>query len=283
MNRRLSTSLLAFVTLIALFSLPAHAAPRGDQVQAELLADVASIQPGKPFTLGVRLTLQRGWHVYWENPGDSGIPTTVDFVLPEGFTVGELQYPLPQRIEQPGGIVNYGYEHEVMLLAKVTPPKDLPIDKSVHVVAKVNWLVCREECYPGRAETALDLPVAQQAAESHRDVFDQWRRRLPVPAEQLSGVGVEAEPLDLSSGRGRTKITTTVAINQPAIPGAADGLELKISPPQNSNSGTRFTVDAEVLKGQTVKDKFVEVLVGPYVVKIPLVGAAGPATAPQTR
>src|SRR3954471_11897088 len=86
-------------------------------VAATLLCDRASIQAGKPFDVGVLLKIKPGWHGYWKNPGDSGIATSIDFKLPDGFTVGELQFPVPERIEAPGGIVNYGYTNEVMLLA----------------------------------------------------------------------------------------------------------------------------------------------------------------------
>src|SRR6476660_4787986 len=78
-------------------------------VAATLLCDRASIEAGKPFDVGVLLKIKPGWHVYWKNPGDSGIATSVDFKLPEGFSAGEAQFPVPQRIEAPGGIVNYGY------------------------------------------------------------------------------------------------------------------------------------------------------------------------------
>src|SRR5436305_7494309 len=91
-------------------------------IAAKLLCDRAAIEAGKTFDVGVLLTIKPGWHVYWKNPGDSGIATSVDFKLPEGFSVGELQFPVPERIEAPGGLVNYGYTNEVMLLATVTPP-----------------------------------------------------------------------------------------------------------------------------------------------------------------
>src|SRR5437867_6329056 len=144
MTPNLSPRLLGIVTvIIGMTMCGPYAAASNGNVQAELLADVSAIQTGKPFTIGVRLTIRPGWHVYWKNPGDSGIPTTVEFTLPDGFVACELQYPVPHRIEAAGGIVNYGYEDEVMLLAKITTSTALK-QQSVHLVAKVNWLVCQE-------------------------------------------------------------------------------------------------------------------------------------------
>ncbi len=99
-------------------------------VRTELLANVSSIQAGKPFWLGVRISIDPGWHVYWKNPGDAGLPTRVNFVLPDGFIAGPLQYPTPHRFDQPGNIVAFGYEDSVLLLARVMPPANLPEDFS---------------------------------------------------------------------------------------------------------------------------------------------------------
>src|SRR2546421_10505162 len=127
---------MRFITIFvaSVLCVPAlRAAPPADLVKAELLADVDAVKPGQPFRAGVLLKLKPGWHVYWKNPGDSGSPTRVKWNLPEGWKTGELEYPIPQRIELPGSIINYGYEDEVMLLASVTPAKDLKIGSTVEL------------------------------------------------------------------------------------------------------------------------------------------------------
>jgi thiol:disulfide interchange protein DsbD len=250
MSRRVSASLLGIIAMVGFLSGLAHSAPHADQVQAELLADAASIEPGKPFTLGVRLSVDLGWHVYWKNPGDSGLPTTVDFVLPDGFTVDELQYPVPQRIEQTGGIVNYGYEDEVMLLAKVTPPKDLPIGKPVHMVAKVNWLVCREECYPGNADGSIELPVSQEAKPAHADVFASWLERMPQHftgrvTEQAPDNGPRKLLLDLPAG----------ARDLQWFPPASDALNFKDIHTQIDRGSAIVTFVSEPIPGRKPPDK----------------------------
>ena len=85
-----------FALILSLcISVPAIA----EQVKARLVADVETIEPGTPFRLGVLLTIPEHAHIYWRNPGTSGLATGIEWDLPEGFTVGELQWPNPQRFE----------------------------------------------------------------------------------------------------------------------------------------------------------------------------------------
>src|ERR1700682_4760829 len=71
---------------------------RGNRlVQVELIADRAAIRAGDELTLAVKLTVEPSWHVYWLNPGDSGIPTSFHFDGPPGMTIGEPRFPTPER------------------------------------------------------------------------------------------------------------------------------------------------------------------------------------------
>jgi len=132
--------------------LNAAAAPvlsvRSGPVEARVVVEQTSILPGKTFTAGVILRMDPGWHVYWKNPGDSGLPTRVAWDAPPGFAAGPIQWPLPERIETQG-LVTYGYSGQVLLLSAITPPAGLPAGRAVTLGAKVEWLACRVECTPG--------------------------------------------------------------------------------------------------------------------------------------
>ena len=144
-----------------------------DLVTAALIA--APLIAGESSGLGVAFTVAPGWHIYWENPGDTGIPTTVDFTLPEGFSVGQILYPGPEMFTMPGDLSNYGYDGEVALLADLTAPTPLPA--AGEITAKVRWLVCRaEQCVPGKA--TLTLPLA---ALPESDQTTAWRAAIPGP------------------------------------------------------------------------------------------------------
>jgi len=151
-------------------------------VEAELLADVTAIRPGGTFRVGVLLRIRAGWHVYWLNPGDAGLATSVALRLPNGFRAGELRWPAPATFGQPGGIVGYGYEKSVLLWAQVAAPKTAEPGRSVELRADVAWLACKENCIPGEANVGLRLPVAKASRPAHAELFDRWRKRTPVPA-----------------------------------------------------------------------------------------------------
>src|ERR1700683_3237285 len=70
---------------------------QSSHVQASFVADVTGVAAGKPFAVGVLLKIDPGWHIYWKNPGDAGLPTLVKWDLPSGYSVGDLSYPTPPR------------------------------------------------------------------------------------------------------------------------------------------------------------------------------------------
>ena len=97
---------------LVFFLCSTNAAAENQYVSAELLSENFEIEPGRQFTVGLLLKMDPGWHVYWKNPGDSGLPTTIDWGLPEGFKVENLKWPAPEKIYV-GPLVNFGYKKEV--------------------------------------------------------------------------------------------------------------------------------------------------------------------------
>jgi len=156
------------------------AAPVDALVHAELKADESEIAAGQVFHVGVFLKIEPGWHIYWKNPGDSGLATKVTLQLPAGFTSAPVEYPYPTRMVLPGDIANYAYENETMLIIPVTAPKDLVAGSSVSISAKVNWLVCKETCLLGGATVNLTLPIAGLGSPANTELFQQWMEHIPV-------------------------------------------------------------------------------------------------------
>jgi thiol:disulfide interchange protein len=156
-------------------------------VQAKLIADVTAIVPGKPFTAGLLLHMVPNWHTYWKFPGDAGIPTEMKWKLPGGWKVGEIQWPIPLKLVEPGDIQIYGYHDEVLLLQEITPPTSLS-ESAVKLSAEADWLVCEKICIPGSANVALELPVAGQNAPAEEELFAKYRRSLPQnwPAAEIA-------------------------------------------------------------------------------------------------
>ncbi len=162
-------------------------------VRAELMAYAPDgVQLGKPLWVGLQIQHQPGWHTYWKNPGDSGLPTQLNWTLPVGSTAGATQWPTPQKIAV-ANLANYGYEGIVMLAAPVTVNQSFQSPSGEFVInLKAQWLVCKTECIPEEGEFTLKIPVRGSTALK-RGIFMDAQAREPkahtgtvtfVPAEK---------------------------------------------------------------------------------------------------
>lgn len=169
-------------------------ATRDGPVAADLFADVQTVSPGQPFTVAFRMQLDKSWHTYWTNPGDSGLSPVVEWELPEGFTVGEMQIPYPMAISTPP-FMTHGHEGEVLYLFTLTPPAELP-NGEITLRAQADWLVCKDLCLPGHAALALILPVGAgpSKVDRHRAAKIAAARNL-LPADP-GGWRFEARQID---------------------------------------------------------------------------------------
>ena len=163
----------------------ALAAPivKTEHVEAQLVSEKLAARAGKPTTVGLKLRMAEHWHTYWKNPGDSGLPTKIQWVLPDGWKAGEIQWPYPKNLPV-GPLMNYGYEDEVVLLTELTPPASARAGDHA-VKARAEWLVCKDVCIPEKGE--LDLVVRVAAAEGGIDPrfqahIERARNMLPVAA-----------------------------------------------------------------------------------------------------
>nr|MBA3847075.1 hypothetical protein [Planctomycetota bacterium] len=129
-------------------------------------------------------------HLYWSNPGDAGLPPTIRFTLPTGWTIGDLRWPTPERQIDPGDIVLNVYHHRVLIAAEVTPPADWT-PAPLSVTATASWLMCKAElCLPDKVALELALPQAQPLAA---DTVAAWRASLPQAAEGYAEIRRDAD------------------------------------------------------------------------------------------
>ncbi|MFN2425600.1 MAG: protein-disulfide reductase DsbD family protein [Candidatus Binatia bacterium] len=197
-------ALLALAVLTFVEPAPAAVVTSGN-VTAELVSECETVRPGEAFTVGISLRPSPDWHTYWRNPGDSGLPTTVDWKLPPGLSAGELEWPHPVRLGQ-SPYVTYGYDGDVLLLARIEVPATFSPGSDVEIGAATRWLACRDDaCVPGKADLSLRVPV--EAAEPRRDprwsaAFDESRAKLPRTIEGCSATVSE------SDGKVRVEVST---------------------------------------------------------------------------
>ncbi|MEJ2216837.1 MAG: thioredoxin family protein [Gemmatimonadota bacterium] len=185
MRSRTATIGVLALALAALATTAAAQVPRRDPTphsSARLVAEQNAIVPGKPFTVGLRIVLDRGWHTYWINPGDAGTAATLDWQMPPGFVADTFQWPVPKRIPYPP-LMSYAYEGVVLLPLEMTPPADLTPGTTAHLKADARWLVCQDECLVAEDTLVLDLPIAANARASRwADEFAKTRKLLPADA-----------------------------------------------------------------------------------------------------
>ncbi len=181
-------------------------------VKAELLADTNVIVPGEPFTVGLLLRMAPGWHTYWKFSGDAGLPTELNWKLPQGWKIGEIQWPIPLKTIDPGDIETYGYENEVLLMQEITPPPKVD-SSTVKLVADASWLVCEKICIPGSATLNLELPISTTSQPANRELFDRYRRLLP---QNWPGANVATAEWGRAGSDLRLKVTSETLAKYPA-------------------------------------------------------------------
>jgi len=135
---------------------------RTDQAIVQMIIERNSTKPGETVWIGFEFILEDGWHTYWKNPGDSGLPIKIDWFLPNEIKSGPINWPTPER--QPyGELMNYGYSNKVTILSKLSINKDAKL-QNYNISANLEWLVCKEICIPqqGKFKTSLNITNNQE-------------------------------------------------------------------------------------------------------------------------
>lgn len=169
-----------------------------DEATVHFYSEVDAVRPGERFWVAMDFELKPHWHVYWVNPGASGLPLELDWDLPEGLSAGEIQWPVPERIEL-GGLINYGYEDGVTFLVSIDVADTVEPAEALTIVVDAFWLICKEVCLPAEGRFELQVPVVDRPPEPiNNEVFASARASHPQPSAELPwhvGAVTEAESL----------------------------------------------------------------------------------------
>lgn len=191
---------LLFAPLLMAATEDKPASIKTPHLTASLISEYKGVVPGQSFWVALHFDIIPDWHTYWQNPGDSGNPPTIDWGLPDGFSASDIHWPYPQRLPV-GPLMNYGYSHQSTLLVKITPPDSLQPGQSIALHANAKWLVCKVECIPEEGKLSLSLPViaaSQQTPSARADAFNDARQRLPQPLPWPATVDVNASQLTIN-------------------------------------------------------------------------------------
>ncbi len=164
------------------------------EIRAELLADAPQgVASGSKVWLGLQLRHQPGWHSYWKNSGDSGLPTTLEWTLPKGVQASDIAWPVPKKLRL-GPLVNYGYEGTVLLPVQLNIGPDFKpplFGADLAIKLRAVWLVCKTACIPQEGEFALKLPIRSSTA-MHSTLFDAAWGAQPRALDDV-GAGSRAD------------------------------------------------------------------------------------------
>jgi thiol:disulfide interchange protein DsbD len=186
------TRLLAlFLMLVASAPAVAQFGSTEPMVDAALVSDRTSVEPGETFHLALHQQITPGWHTYWRNPGDSGEPTQLELSLPDGWRTGEMIWPAPHSYDL-GPLTNYGYSAEVTLPVPVTAP-DNAAEGPLTINAFATWLVCEDICIPEEAELTLTLDVGASTVDrAGQALINQALEQAPDRAPDMRA-GLEGD------------------------------------------------------------------------------------------
>ena len=167
---------LLLILSVASLALPASAA----NTTARLLLSHEAARAGETVWAGVHLHMAPKWHTYWENGGDSGAATKIDWTLPTGITAGEILWPVPEKYVT-AGLTTYVYHDDVVLLVPISIAADAT-SGSIELKAKVSWLECADLCLPANGQVMATLTIGDGSKSSAGTAFiESWQKKLPQP------------------------------------------------------------------------------------------------------
>jgi suppressor for copper-sensitivity B len=206
----------------------------------------------KDLRAGLQIRLEEGWKTYWRSPGDSGIPTQIDWSGSKNTRSLILRHPIPHRIDA-YGYQSLVYENQVVLPVRFEKSQ---AGKSVQIKAIVDYAVCRNICVPLHAELSLELDDSLEPGASdqaHGRLIDRYAARVPStgPHDDLS-----VQSVTLEGEAGAERLRVVIAARQPM---SAPGLIVEAPPPFGFGlpgfvvEGNRTTASISINGGKSKK------------------------------
>jgi thiol:disulfide interchange protein DsbD len=189
------TALIGLGLLPAAFAMAAPVS--AEHLRIDLVAESSALVPGRTAWLGLHLRHDPHWHTYWINPGDSGLPTRLSWQLPEGYGIDPIDWPAPTRFEV-GGLYNFGYDGDTLLPVALHVPASARPGDAVDLKVEAKWLICEEECIPGKAELHLPMAIARDAIPGPAAaLFARARATTPQASDWTGSARIHAGKVDI--------------------------------------------------------------------------------------
>jgi len=199
--------------------------------QVRLPLSAVQARPGDPVWAGIELKMAAGWHSYWRNGGDSGLPTTVQWTLPQGVEAGPIQWPVPARLVTSAAgmrFISFVYEDTALLLVPLKIGSNAP-SGTVRIEAKVAWTECAENqpCVNRKSAVGAELVIGGATALSaDAPLIEQWRAKVPPVNPNPSARARWAGPAGTNNARDLLIEWETSTPDANFYPYEAEGLEV---------------------------------------------------------
>lgn len=149
-------------------------------VKAKLVSNIEAVIPGDSFKLGVLFEIDPGWHIYWKHPGETGLPTKVEFNLPNGYQAGKVMWPIPKVFKKTDGGMDFGYENSVLLWADIQVPSSVKNGENADIGVQISWVSCKEICIPGKTKLNFSPKLGKSKSSLAKALFLDWSDLLPI-------------------------------------------------------------------------------------------------------
>ncbi len=255
----------------------------GVESVATLVSENKTIAPGKPFAVALRLEHPDEWHSYYRNSGGVELPPSIVWEMPEGFSEGPIQWPVPEVKDGYFG-KSFIYQGSPVFLVEITPPATLAPGTTVSLSAHASWQICKESCINEEKKFTLTLPVTASAEADPElaSLFAKARADLPVVIAGLitsaisdgGDIRLRVEPASATGGE-----PTDFIPNEPFVQPASAGGEIERDGDAwlvTLKRNTKDALDETIPQGDT----FSGILVGPVAVEIPATTIGSPPPEP---
>jgi thiol:disulfide interchange protein DsbD len=208
-----------------------------EHLKVELVAEKTALVAGRANWLGLRLDHEEHWHTYWANAGDTGLPTRFEWTVPAGWNAGAIDWPAPERL-QIGELFNFGYLGGNLLPVAVDVPADAAAGSPVTLRLHASWLICKEECIPGKAELDITLPVTAAGGEPADSAAASALRtalaQRPVATDWTAAITAAGDRID-------------IRLRGDGLPGTTNLDAFALQPQVLANAPPRIAADGEGL------------------------------------
>ncbi|MFI8481377.1 protein-disulfide reductase DsbD family protein [Pseudomonas sp. NPDC078700] len=217
--------------------------PAQDEVliASSLVAESQTPAAGSHTTIAIYMQPQGEWHGYWKQPGDVGLAPKLSWHLPQGVSVGEAAYPVPQTLLV-DGLMNHVYEHPYALLLPLHITKEIAAGTPLEIGLDMQYLACRyDACVPERASLNLTLMVGDGAKDPTRQQqFAQWRQALPRPLGSKASFNIDQGVLQL-----KVPLPASMQIEQPHLFSARKDAVKNAAPQRFERKGDVLIIETQ--------------------------------------